>query len=218
MFPELLSGIPGPDTTLMPEPAGSTACALCEQFFKAGTEERSLILIVLEYAACIPINPPSRLRPADIWRLEAQALQRNAEIVARDLEGMLAISQDMARRIVTDELGEPIAVACKALSVPANVLQRILLFMNPSVGRSVERVYKVAALYDAMTMEAAQRMIDIWQDAAPAGSRNPIHAAQWQSPVHRARQTLADITRRNLAEMDRPPVASPRRVSGMEAT
>ena len=182
------------------EPSGPTECTaseLCEQFFTADAEIRRLILIVLDYSSSVPANPPPALRPVDVWQLEAAALQRNLESVASNLERALGISQQLAHRIIADDRGEPTVVAAKALAIPANVLQRILLFMNPIVGQSVERVYKLALLYNEMTVEAARHLIDIWQDADPAVARKPATlAAQWQSTVNRARQSLAEISRR----------------------
>jgi hypothetical protein len=75
----------------------------------------------------------------------------------------LLISREQARRIARDELGEPVVVAGKALSVPRDALYRILMFVNPAVGHSVERVHALAALYDEMTAPAAEGMLAIWQ-------------------------------------------------------
>jgi len=195
--------------------AGCTASELSDQFFAADAEERRLILIVLDYSSCGPANPPSALRPADVRQLEAAALQRNLESVASDFERTLGISQQMAHRMIADGQGEPIVIAAKALEIPASVLQRMLLFMNPIVGQSIERLYKLTALYDEMTLEAARRMIDIWQDAEPAQLRKPIHAAQWQSTVSCARQALADISHRTSAKT--VPEANRRRATGTDA-
>ena len=56
-------------------------------------------------------------------------------------------------------------VAAKALGMTAAVLQRILLFLNPAIGQSVERVYDLARLYDELTPAAAERMLTIWRQA-----------------------------------------------------
>jgi hypothetical protein len=197
------------------DPAECTAAELCEQFFMADADQRRLILIVLDYSSSVPANPPPALRPVDVWQLEAAALQRNLESVASDLERSLGISKQLARRIIADDRGEPTVVAAKALAVPAIVLQRILLFMNPIVGQSVERVYKLALLYDAMTVEAAWRMIDIWQDADPTVARNPTHTAQWQSTASGARQALAETSRRTSPNKE--PDAHPHRANGTDA-
>ena len=53
--------------------------------------------------------------------------------------------------------------AAKALNLSRDVVYRILLFVNTTVGHSVERVHALAALYDEMTMQAAEHMVAIWQ-------------------------------------------------------
>ena len=62
-----------------------------------------------------------------------------------------------------DDLGEPVVVVAKALSMPREVLYRVLMFVNPTVGHSVERVHALAALNDEMTQAAAEGMVAIWQ-------------------------------------------------------
>ena len=78
-------------------------------------------------------------------------------------------------------------VAAKAMELPADVLQRILLFMNPRVGQSVDRVYELAALYRRDHSRAALRLIAIWRDADPAAMRTAKHAALWQDAAEHAR-------------------------------
>ena len=124
--------------------AKAEASELSELFYSAAASERRLILINLDYAAPAPLPAPSGLQRADVWRLESATLQHNTEIVLRELERTLGLARTQTRRIVDDELGEPIVVAAKALEVPTDVLQRMLLFINPRVGQSVERVYELA--------------------------------------------------------------------------
>ena len=54
--------------------------------------------------------------------------------------------------------------------MPRDVLYRILIFINPAVGHSVERVHALAALYDEMSAAAAAGMVAIWQ-ALQGGER-----------------------------------------------
>jgi hypothetical protein len=207
-----------PPLVAEPPPPTSAAAAqsfeLCEIFFAAGAEERRLILVTLDH---VPIAP-DKVRPAmqrnDIWRLESAALQHNSEAVAHDLERALGISRRVARRIVNDELGDPIVVAAKAMALPADVLQRMLLFMNPRVGQSVDRVYQLAALYEEITAEAACHLVEIWQEADPVDSEAPAHEAQWQDTVQSARHALSEISRRQPARTELPPLAPPRRATG----
>ena len=75
-----------------------------------------------------------------------------------------------ARRIANDVLGEPIVVAAKAITMPRDVVYRMLLFVNTTVGHSVERVHALAALYDELPIQAAEHMVAIWQALHPRES------------------------------------------------
>jgi hypothetical protein len=198
-----------PAATLKPaEPsAGAGAAELCELFYAAGPLERRLILMSLDYLPTSPPELPGAMQRTDIWRLESAALQHNTEAVVRDLERSLGISRRQARRIVNDEMGEPTVVAAKAMELPADVLQRMLLFMNPRVGQSVDRVYELAALFGDISVEAARRLIAIWRDADPPDAQPAKHDAAWQEAVDHARAALSDITRRAPTRKEAPALA-----------
>jgi hypothetical protein len=165
---------------------------LCELFFAAGSAERRLILLSLDYSEWPTTAPPAPLQRTDVWRLETAALRHHTVTLMRELERALGISRRQSRRIVEDELGEPIVIAGKAMSLPADVLQRIVLFMNPRVGHSVDRVYELSALYNEISVEAARRLISILRAAEPVGpkSRDPrsIYAA-----AESGRRALSDF-------------------------
>jgi hypothetical protein len=166
-----------------------TAGELNELFFAADPNERRLILLNLDVVAPLP---PDRIgiardRSAS-GRLEAAALARSNEDFAQHLVHSLRIPRAQARRMVHDHLGEPIVVAAKALDVPRDALYRILLFVNSAVGHSVERVHTLAALYDEITMQAAEGMVAIWQslenDQRAATKYQPV---TWNEPHARRR-------------------------------
>jgi hypothetical protein len=137
---------------------------LNELFFAADANERRLILLNLDVVAPLSSHGISIARdPSVSERLEAAALARSREDFARHLVRSLRIPRAQARRMVQDHLGEPIVAAAKALDVPRDALYRILLFVNSAVGHSVERVHSLAALYDEITMQAAEGMVAIWQ-------------------------------------------------------
>ena len=149
----------------------TTASVLNELFFTANAQERRLILLNFDVVAPVPAGRVGvSFDPSVGRRLEAAALAGNNEEFAQLLARALRISREQARRMARDELGEPVAVAGKALGLARDVLHRILLFVNPAVGHSVERVHALAALYDAMTPQAAQGMVEIWQ-ALPQNER-----------------------------------------------
>src|SRR4051812_40881261 len=149
-----------------PAASGSKAAAdeLSELFFPADAEERRLTLLNLPYA---PITPAEPIEPAaaqsSIKQLEAAALNHRIETFARELERVLSISRPLAHRMVTDPSGEPIVVAAAALAMPAAVLQRILLCINPVISQSVQVVYDLALLHEELKAASALRMIAIWQ-------------------------------------------------------
>ena len=185
------------------ETARAEACELSELFYTADAAERRLILVNLDYASLTPSPPPANIQRADVWRLESAALQHNTETVLRELERMLGVSRAQARRIVDDELGAPIVVAAKAINLAADVLQRMLLFMNPRVGQSVNRVYELAELYSEISVDAARRMVTIWRDADETESRPTQHETiAWRTVAENARRALSEVSRRPELQHD----------------
>jgi uncharacterized protein (DUF2336 family) len=191
-----------------PSPAtidAAVASELNELFFAADANERRLILLNLEIVAPLPAGRNAFARDAAAAaHLERAALTRNREEFARHLAQALHISSAQARRIAGDELGEPIVTAAKALTMPREVVYRILLFINTAVGHSVERVHALATLYDEMPAQAAEHMVEIWQ-ALQKGER----AAASHRPLHgndeaRARARTATATVRRAPATQRP--------------
>jgi hypothetical protein len=179
---------------------------LCELFFAADSLERRLILLNLDFADWPAGEPPAPLQRADIWKMETAALRHHTSTVMRELERALGISFAQSRRIVEDELGEPMIVAAKAMSIPADVLQRIVLFMNPRVGQSVDRVYELSALYREISVEAACRLITILRAADDkARDTRAIYAA-----AETGRRALSDLA----SSVVRKPDAVQRRAAG----
>jgi hypothetical protein len=180
-----------PDDT--PPPAASRgldptiAAELNEQFFAANAEERRLILLNLHLAAPAPAGSVTISRdPSVSQRLETAALGGKREAFARELAAALRIPPGQAQRVTRDELGEPVVVAAKAVAMSSEVLYRVLLFINPKVGHSVERVRALAALNEEMASAAAESLVTIWQ------------ALEQREPLGKSHQPLTwdDETRR----------------------
>jgi len=124
----------------------------------------------LRYAAEIshrlPIRAESKTVAAEhvsaageFRHLETTALERKPAEFARTLERALGISTTYAQRIVADEGGEPLLVAAKALGMPTDAFLRIILLLNPIIGKSLVRVFGLAKLYDALPRETALRLV-----------------------------------------------------------
>jgi hypothetical protein len=169
--------------------AAEIAKELNEQFFAASGEERRLILLGLHLVA--PTSPGQVVVSRDPSlgkRLEAAALAHQGDDFASLLALALRIPREQARRIARDELGEPVAVSLKVLTIPRDLVYRIMMFVNPTVGHSVERVHALALLFDEMTLPAAEGMIAIWQglsaNARAAAKHQPL---LWNDERSRAR-------------------------------
>jgi hypothetical protein len=141
-----------------------TAGKLSEAFFAAGALERGLILRNLHIVAPLASRPIlGAPQPAVGQELERAALARRRQDFTQHVAGALRIPRDLAQRIADDPLGEPVMIAAKAFDISREVLYRILMFLNPAVGHSVERVYALTALFDEITTASADSMVAIWQ-------------------------------------------------------
>jgi hypothetical protein len=181
----------------------TTAGELNDIFFTAAEHERRLILLNLHVAAPLSPGQVVVLRDPGIGqRLEAAALGNHREELVKHLAEALRIPREQARRIVRDDHGEPLVVAVKALGIPRDVVYRLLMFVNPAVGHSVERVHALAMLYDEMTAQAAEGMVAIWQalrsEARATAKHQPL---LWNDERSRARPAAAPARR---------PLAAPR--------
>ena len=167
---------------------------LVDLFFSAPSDERRLILRNLVSDGTAP-----RPAAADVLgRLEAAALQRNRMQFGRLLAAALGVAPALADRIVADAAGEPLVIAAKALGMSAAALQRVLLFLDPAIGQSVQRVYDLAQLFDDITPQSASQMTPIWrgQLARKGRAYEPMHydderrsARSAASPARHARPT-----------------------------
>jgi hypothetical protein len=194
--------IPAPGPNAAPaiptaDRANPEAAELTEIFFAAGAAERREILLNLDYTSPAPLGVAPERASEVVARLERAALAHNVDAFTREIELAFGLAPALARRIVVDELGEPIVVAAKALRAPRAVVERILLFVNPRIGQSVARVYELATRYDEISTQAALRLIAIWQEAGPREDARP-------RPEQVARRPLPEGLRM-LGARRRPP-------------
>jgi len=151
-----------------------------EHFLAAGSTERRLMLANLQDGTLTPAERAFAAATSEaIRQLEEDALARRPAAFVDGLERFLLVSAATAERIVDDETGEPLIVAAKALGIPCAVLLRILLFLNPVIGHSVDRVFDLVDLYEQLSTEAALHLVSSWQGAATQEKRTVRH-----QPLH----------------------------------
>ncbi len=176
--------IPEPQAEAAPPRQAATLAELSELFLTANSEERRMILLHLDYADLPPVAPVAPQVAQDaIRRLEMAALSHNSEGFAQEIERSLNIDRALARRLVDDESGEPILVVAQALGMPADVLQRILLCLNPAISHSVLRVYELSTLYEEMEPQSVSRLVAIWQATHQPAQRPAAQRPAYQ-PQH----------------------------------
>jgi len=165
----------------------ATAGELNDLFFAASAHERRLILLNLHVVAPLPAGRIRTVQdPSISARLEVAALSGKRVEFAHLLAAALRIPSEQARRIARDELGEPVVVAARVLTVPRDVLYRILMFVNPAIGHSVERVHALAALHSELTVPAAEGMLAIWQALQDKDRMMPKHRPlAWDNETRR---------------------------------
>jgi hypothetical protein len=177
------------------------AVNLGERFLSAGSSERRLLLERLDDATLPPRMPALPAQREDLIReLEGAAMQRRPDDFARGLERALGISSARARQIVYDDSGEPVVVVAKALAIASDCLVRILLFLNPRVGQSVERVFSLVDLYEQLSVKAAHHVVASLQNAheKPRADYRPLH---WNDERPGARRMFATHGRRVMVQV-----------------
>lgn len=178
--------------TMQPEDAAQ----INDMFFAAGAAERARML---DNLAETPLRPAARIY-GDRAKLAVQALEMAAYAVdpenfARELSDVLILPLSVAEKVVRDEGGEPMACAVKALGMPGPVFERVLMFLDPTLGASVNRVYRLSRLYDALSERAALIMLAAWRGTAVAVTRAKYRPALYDDERQRARASASTPVR-----------------------
>lgn len=179
---------------------GSDRNDLIDLFFSASPEDRRLILINLDVASGQTARRPLPIASELLRRLESAALKNNPGEFSRVLERALGISRDLAEKITYDNSGEPIVVAAKAIGLKAEVLQRILLFLNPLIGQSSRRLYELSRLFEDITEATAEHMLTIWRASV---RRHSVHASiYWNDERPATRSAPKPASHRLVGDRD----------------
>jgi hypothetical protein len=168
----------------------SDAAQLCELFFHAGSRERVSILHSLNDTPlkAAPRIPEARATRA-IEALEMAAFVADVESFTIEVGETLILPARIATQIVGDVGGEPLASAMRTLSMPGPVFERVLLFLNPEIGTSVNAVYRLSRLYDRLSERSALVMLAAWRGSTLAVTRAKYRPALYDDERQRARNS-----------------------------
>ena len=170
------------------------AASIDDMFSQAAPAERIQILRNLETS---PLRPAARIEPLRAGRaiavLERAALARNQAAFAAELSDALLLPASVGERIVADTGGEALACAARALPMPSEVFQRVLLFLKPEWSSSVVGVLRLARLYDSLGEHVALIMLSVWRGASVAQTKAKYRPALYDDERRRARPTAAVV-------------------------
>ncbi|MBN9041207.1 MAG: DUF2336 domain-containing protein [Rhizobiales bacterium 62-47] len=168
------------------------AAQISDMFFAADTRERTAIIDTLATSQIKPSAPLPAARVARaIHILEMAAFAVDVENFTLELGDALILPPHIAAQIVNDAGGEPLACALKALGMKSDTFQRVLLFLNPDIGASVNTVYRLSRLYDRLSQRSALVMLAAWRGASAPAQRARYRPMLHDDERHRARNTVA---------------------------
>ncbi|MGY3528636.1 hypothetical protein ACVISU_001404 [Bradyrhizobium sp. USDA 4452] len=166
------------------------AAELSDMFFAAGAKERVQILHNLQQT---PLKAAARIPAARAARaihiLEMAAFAEDVDNFTRELGEALILPSRIAAEVVNDPGGEPLACAMRALDVSSAAFQRILMFLNPEAGSSVNYVYRLSRLYDRLSERSALVMLAAWRGSTMAVARAKYRSQLYDDERHRVRAT-----------------------------
>ena len=164
------------------------AAEISDMFFAANASERALILHNLNET---PLKASARIPAARAKRaietLEMAAFAEDSENFALEIGEALILPARIAMQVVSDPGGEPLACAARALDMPSDAFQRVLLFLKPEFGTSVHNVYRLSRLYDRLTERSALVILAAWRGSTMAVTRAKYRAALYDDERSRAR-------------------------------
>ena len=168
------------------------AAEISGMFFGAGPSERVLILHNLSDTPlkASPRIPAQRAARA-IETLEMAAFAADVENFTLELGESLILPWKVSTQVVNDAGGEPLACAAKALGMPSPVFQRVLLFLKPEFGTSVNIVYRLSRLYDTLSERSALIMLAAWRGSTMAIARARYRPSLYDDERNRARPTTS---------------------------
>lgn len=188
--------MPGPVRTAAPTMSmqPDDAAKLIEMFLGADSVHRAQMLRGLTSTPLKPSTPVDPRRAAlAVTTLEQTAFASDAAGFTAELADALILTSQVASQIVKEPGGEPLACALKALGMPGESYQRVLLFLNPSLGASVMDVYRLARLYEVIDLRTALIMLAAWRGTALAVTRAKYRPALYDDERQRARSAPSQM-------------------------
>jgi uncharacterized protein (DUF2336 family) len=177
-------------------------------FLSAKPDQRVEILLAAQRMQLgRPTSSAPTVGPTMLDELERAAVARQPDRFVALLAQSLNCTASLARRIVDDSSGEPLAVALAALGAANEVLVRVLISNDLLGGPTFQRIRALANLNNALNRNAAMLVIAALRDEPLPRRRHQPSTDSWALP-----QSSRAASARPLTVM-----ASPTRPSGTPA-
>jgi uncharacterized protein (DUF2336 family) len=157
-------------------------------FLSATPDQRVEILLAAQRAQLgRPAGPIFAAERERLHELELAAVARQPDRFVAILAEALNCDLDLARRIVDDPSGEPLAAALAALGAANEIVVRVLISTDLSAGASYRRIRALARLNNALNRNAAMLVIAALRGETSARRRSQSPAEAGFSETSRTR-------------------------------
>lgn len=146
------------------------------------------ILALRDFAARRPMPPKPVPAPEIVEELNRTALSRDVGAMAGRLAELLRIDRAMARALLTDAGGEPLAIALKAAGLSEPLATRVILFSGASDSRNYAEVKRLVELFESVSLRSALLLAAHWrgEDVILPRRGGHQHLLQEGTPVRAA--------------------------------
>jgi uncharacterized protein (DUF2336 family) len=155
------------------------------------------ILALREFAAGRPMTRSERPDEEAVAGLARAAITRDLDRIAADLAGLAGIDKPLARRILDDRGGEPLAIALKAIGLDGATATRVILFSGVDDMRDYFEVKRLVELFEAVSMRSALLLVGRWRAGGgplPLRVRRHLPQTEAGTPVRARDQAASPAT------------------------
>lgn len=150
------------------------------------------ILALRAFAAKTAIPRPPEPSPERTQALSRAAVLGDPDGLAAEVAALLGVEAPLARRLVLDPGGEPLAIALKAVGLDPALVTRVLMFTGGPAQRDYFQLKRLVDIHDSVSARSAAILVSRWRaDRQPLPERKHRHqpVVEAGTPVRTGAQT-----------------------------
>ena len=190
-----IPGLPLSAANRLVDVAGLSDQALATLFWRLEANGRRRVAErMMRRRAGLVLPPPGTHAEADAaigeMLVRHAARGRTDDLIAH-FELKLSCSEALARRIVTDPGGEPLALAARATRLPLEHVTGLVLLTARDAAASYPALRDIVELAEIVDPEVSLHLVGLWRQAERATEAQPSHREHEARPAARHEQALA---------------------------